>query len=417
LFFPAKEKMKALWFNPSIPRGAAAKLLSPFYKGVYWSRFSPLVYGDTPVPELPSEEWVLVKSRLCGICGSDMAAVTLKGSLDNPIQHFVSMPIFLGHEIVGEVARPGDHVKDLTVGERVAVYPILSCIPRGISTVCRPCSDGDFSLCRNLAEGDLPPGQCIGTNSRTGGGFSEYLVAHRSQIFPLPDFMTDEQAVLLDPVCVALHAVLMAGLEPSHKVLVFGAGIVGLSMIQIIRALNIPCELFVVARYDFQKDLARECGADHIIEDIQDSGSRIRLAEQLNAKPFASRFVDHFFLGGFDVIFDCVGTAKTLQRSIGLADHRAKVVLVGSSPPERFEWSLLYWKEVNLLGSMSYGMETIGGERRNAFEHVFQMVEEKRLRLDLFPVKGYRLSDYGAAMKSLLKKGVSRHVKAAFDYR
>lgn len=409
--------MKALWFHPSIPRAAGAKILSPFTRSAYWSWFSPLVYGDMPVPERPSEEWVLVKSRLCGICGSDMAAITLKGSLDNPIQHFVSLPIFLGHEIVGEVAQPGDQVKDLAVGERVAVYPILSCIPRGISPVCRSCSNGDYSLCQNLAEGSLPPGQCIGTNSMTGGGFSEYLVAHRSQVFRIPDFMPDEQAVLLDPVCVALHAVLLAGLEASHTVLVFGAGIIGLSMIQIIRALNIGCELFAVARYDFQRELARECGADHVIKDVQDSESRARLAEQLNAKAFASRFVAPFFLGGFDVIFDCVGTARTLQNSIGLADHRGKVVLVGASPPERFEWSLLYWKELKVLGSISYGMETIEGKRRNAIEHVFQMVEDQRIRLDLLPVKGYRLSDYRTAFESLLKKGVSRHVKAAFDFR
>lgn len=409
--------MKALWFNPNLARAVPTKILSAFTKDAFWSRFSPLIYGETPVPDLPSGEWVLIKSRLSGICGSDMTAVTLKGSLDNPIKHFISLPMFLGHEIVGEVERPGDGVHDLRVGERVAVYPILYCVPRGIHPVCPACERGAFSLCQNLAEGNLPPGQCIGVNNRTGGGFGEYLVAHRSQIYRVPDFMPDEQAVLLDPVCVALHAVLMAGLVPDQNVLVLGAGIVGLSVIQIIRALNPDCRIHVVARYDFQRELALQCGGHRIVEDSDDIASGEKLAKELNAKQYASRFVKPFFMGGYDAIFDCVGSAETLQRSIAWANHRGKVMMVGASPSERFEWSLLFWKEIQLLGSLSFGMETIQGKCLHAIEHVFRMAEEKRLRLDLFPVKSYRLEEYRAAMKSLLKKGSSGHVKVAFDFR
>ena len=409
--------MKALYFDPTLVRAVPTKILSFFTKRVYGSRISPLVYGDVPVPELPSEEWVRVSPRLTGICGSDLAAITLKGALDNPISEFISFPMYLGHEIVGEIDQPGEGAKDFHKGERVAVYPILSCEPRGILPTCSSCQKGDFALCRNLAAGNLPPGQSIGVNNRTGGGFSEYLVAHRSQLFRLPDTVPDEQAVLLDPLCVALHAVLLARPEPGHRVLVVGAGIVGLCVVQVLRALKIPCKIYVVARHAFQRELALSFGADRIIDDTDDPKATARLAEELHARQHASRFVNPFFVGGFDVAYDCVGSARTIQKSTYWANQRGSVVLVGASPPERFEWSLLFWKEVRLIGSLSYGMETVEGRRRHAFEAALEMIEQKRIRLDQIPVATYPVADYRKALRDLLQKGDSRLVKAALTPR
>lgn len=409
--------MKALYFDPTLVRAIPTKILSFFTKSVYGSTISPLVYGDVPIPELPSEEWVRVRPRLTGICGSDLAAITLKGGLDNPISEFVSFPMCLGHEIVGEIDHPGEGVKGFREGERVAVYPILSCEPRGISPTCSSCEEGDFALCKNLASGSLPPGQCIGVNNRTGGGFGEYLVAHRSQIFRLPDTVPDEQAVLLDPLCVALHSVLLARPEPGHRVLVVGAGVVGLCVVQVLRALSIPCKIYVVARHAFQRELALSFGADRIIDDTDDPKATARLAEELHARQYASRFVKPFFVGGFDVAYDCVGSAKTIQKSTYWANQRGRVVLVGASPPERFEWSLLFWKEVRLIGSLSYGMETVEGQRRHAFEIALEMIEQKRIRLDQIPVAIYPLADYRRALRDLLRKGDSRLVKAALTRR
>ncbi len=409
--------MKALYFDPSLVRAIPTKILSLFTKGVYTGAISPLVYGEVPVPELPSGAWVRIRPRLSGICGSDLAAITLKGGLDNPISQFISFPMFLGHEIVGEVDLAGEDVDGLRPGDRVAVYPILSCEPRNISPPCASCERGDFALCKNLAAGSLPPGQCIGVNNRTGGGFSECLVAHRSQIFRVPDAVPDEQAVLLDPLCVALHSVLLAMPEPEQKVLVVGAGIIGLCIIQVLRALKVPCEIYVVARHAFQKELALSFGADRIIDETDDPKATAVLAKELRAQQYASRFVKPFFMGGFDVAYDCVGSAKTVQKSTYWANQRGSVVLVGASPPERFEWSLLFWKEVRLIGSVSYGMETLQGERRHAFEIALEMIEQKRLHLDRIPVEPYPFADYGRAIGDLLHKGNSRIVKAALDFR
>jgi threonine dehydrogenase-like Zn-dependent dehydrogenase len=409
--------MKALLFDPSLPRAIPTKVVSLFSRSVFWSPISPLIYREAPVPELPTEEWVRVRPRLAGICGSDLAAITLKGSLDNPISQFISFPMYLGHEIVGEVDHPGKEAAGFRKGARVAVYPILSCAPRGISPPCAACERGDFSLCGNLASGSLPPGQCIGTNNRTGGGFSEYLVAHRSQLFGVPDRIPDEQAVLLDPLCVALHAVLLAPPEPGHRVLVFGAGIIGLCIVQVLRALDIPCRIYAVARHPFQRELALCLGADRVIGETEDTKTAALLAQELGARQYAPRFGKPFFVGGFDVTYDCVGSASTIQRSSYWANQRGRVILVGASPPKRFEWSLLFWKEVRLIGSLSYGMETVEGRRRHAFEIALEMIETGRIRLDPIPVQAYPLADYRKALKDLLNKRNSRIVKAALDLR
>ena len=409
--------MKALYFNPTLVRAIPTKLLSFVTNQVYGSKVSPLIYGEAPIPELPSEEWVRLRTRLTGICGSDLTAITLKGGLDNPISQFISFPMYLGHEIVSEIDHLGQDVKGFREGDRVTIYPILSCEPRGISPLCSCCERGDFALCTNLASGNLPPGQCIGVNNRTGGGFSEYLVAHRSQLFRIPDSIPDEQAVLLDPLCVALHAVLLRKPEPGHRVLVLGAGVIGLCVIQILRALDFDCRVYVVARHDFQKEMALSFGADRIIEDTNDPKVTASLAEELHAQQYASRFVKPFFMGGFDITYDCVGSAKTIQKSTYCANQRGRVVLLGASPPERFEWSLLFWKEIDLVGSLSYGMEEVRGKRRHAFEIAFELMEQKRLLLEEIPVQTYRLAEYRNALRDLLRKGNSRLVKAAIDFR
>jgi L-iditol 2-dehydrogenase len=409
--------MKSLYFHPTLVRAVPTKLLSFLTKRVYGSRISPLVYGEVPTPELPSEDWALLRPRLTGICGSDLTAITLKGGLDNPISQFVSFPMYLGHEIVATIEDMGEGVKGFHKGDRVAVYPILSCEPRGISPPCPSCARGDLALCTNLASGSLPPGQCIGVNNRTGGGFSDYLVAHRSQLFRIPEAIPDEEAVLLDPLCVALHAVLLGKPGPDHRVLVMGAGIIGLCVVQVIRALGIGCKVYVAARHAFQKELALAFGADRIVEASDDPKDTAPLAEELGARQYASRFVKPFFMGGFDVTYDCVGSAKTVQQSTYWANQRGRVILVGASPPERFEWSLLFWKELDLAGSLSYGIEDFQGARRNAIEIALELMEQQRIRLDRISVRTYRITEYRQALTDLLDKRSSRIVKAAFDFR
>jgi threonine dehydrogenase-like Zn-dependent dehydrogenase len=163
--------------------------------------------------------------------------------------------------------------------------------------------------------------------------------------------------------------------------------------------------------------MALSFGADRIIEDTDDPKVTATLAEELHARQHASRFVKPFFVGGFDVTYDCVGSGKTIRKSTYWANQRGRVVLVGASPPERFDWRLLFWKEVRLIGSLSCGMETVEGQRRHAFEIALEMIEQGRIQLDQIPVATYPVADYRRALKDLLHKGDSRLVKAALTPR
>ena len=121
--------MEAVQYTKSIPRYLAMRYLGKRWQGLYTSPFSCTRFVDIPEPQLPTPEWVKVKTRLSGICGSDLATITAKGS--PYFSPFTSTPFVLGHEIVGEIAEMGDAVDDFRVGGRVVIEPALSCKVRG----------------------------------------------------------------------------------------------------------------------------------------------------------------------------------------------------------------------------------------------------------------------------------------------
>jgi threonine dehydrogenase-like Zn-dependent dehydrogenase len=121
--------MKAVVFHYNLPRFAFAYLLGLATPRAYLAAPGPLALKEIPEPELPYDDWAIVRTRLCGICGSDLKEVFLEGSFDNPLTALISFPAVLGHEVVGTVERVGPRVTSLRVGERVVLNPWLSCGP------------------------------------------------------------------------------------------------------------------------------------------------------------------------------------------------------------------------------------------------------------------------------------------------
>ena len=143
--------MEAIQYTKSIPRYLAMRYLGKRWQGLYTSPFSCTrlqeyilisqdVVVDLPEPQLPTPEWVKIKTRLSGICGSDLATITAKGS--PYFSPFTSTPFVLGHEsFVGEIAETGDAVDGFPIGARVVIEPALSCPVRGISPQCYQCQN------------------------------------------------------------------------------------------------------------------------------------------------------------------------------------------------------------------------------------------------------------------------------------
>ena len=211
--------MKALVFSGAWQRLASAKVLGSIGASGYMHRFGPLKLADVSEPELPGDDWVRVRTRRSGICGSDLKQVFLEGALDNPLTSFITFPHIMGHEVTGEVLETGRAVTTVATGDRVAVNPWLTCVPRGIPE-CRGCEEN--TNCDSLSGGDFAAGMHLGTCRDVGGGFAEQLVVHESMCFPLPATVDWDAASLADPFAVCLHALLQSPPQPGERVLAPG---------------------------------------------------------------------------------------------------------------------------------------------------------------------------------------------------
>lgn len=406
--------MKAIQLDRSIPRYLASKAIGRVYTGVYWSPIAMLQYREVPEPQLPGPDWVKVSTRYGGICGSDISAVFLK---DSPIlTPLVSFPFTLGHENVGTIAELGSQVEGFSIGDRVVVDPLLPCVTRGIEPGCIYCQRGDYSLCQNFAEGELAAGLSIGHCRDTGGSWSACFVAHQSQIFRLPETVSDESAVLLDAFCTALHPVMRNFPEEDDRILVMGAGVVGLCTVLALRNLGSRNRISVVAKYPFQAEQAEKYGADEVIllgdeqlyEQITDiSGGR--LYQPVLGKPLP--------VGGAQVVYECVGSERSIDDSLRLASSAGTVVLVGlASIPKGIDWTPIWLNELKVHGSCWCSTERYGEKSIRTYQIALDWMEAGKLDLAGMLTHRFRLDDYKAAIELTSQRGKQRMIKSAFYF-
>jgi threonine dehydrogenase-like Zn-dependent dehydrogenase len=407
--------MKAITFDISMPRIAAAKILGAAYPRAFVSSWGPVRWQDAPDPRLLGDDWVLVEPRLAGICGSDIMQVFIKAGMDNPLSAVVSAPHVMGHEVVGTVIETGDAVKRVRKGDRVAVSPLLSCAPRGLPP-CKSCRRGDYPLCHRFFEGKLAKGMQLGACSDVGGGFAEAMSLHESMLFPIPDSVPFDAAVLADPFGVSLHAVLRAPPEPGETAVVYGCGSLGLMAILVLQALFPKTRLLVIAHHSNLKPLVDKLGADAL---FTSRGRRLihEIGEFLKAPLRTPMFGLPWLGSGVHRIYDTVGSSETLEIGVRIASPRASIVVVGVAPPKRFEWTLLYFKELALLGSNAYGLETVEGKRANCIEIYLDLLANHRLNVEGLITHRYPLEHYADAFLSAHNKRRSQAIKVIFDPR
>jgi sugar (pentulose or hexulose) kinase/threonine dehydrogenase-like Zn-dependent dehydrogenase len=256
--------MRALVIGSDLPRLAATRLLSLVSPRAYVGPLAPIQLREIPAPAIPAPDWAVVRTRLCGLCGSDYKQVFMNGSFDNPMTAMISWPQVLGHEVVGVIDEVGPGVTQRQIGERVVLNPWLSCATRGLPP-CDWCEEGDLAQCLNTALGSAAPGIHTGNSATATGGFAPRVPAHESQWIPIPDAISDDAAVLADPFSVSLHAILRTPPPPGATVLVYGVGTLGLLAIAILRALRPDVRVLAVARFDHQARLAEKFGAERVL--------------------------------------------------------------------------------------------------------------------------------------------------------
>ena len=386
---------------------------------------TPMALQEVPEPALPRPDWVRIKPRLTGICGSDAKQVFMDwgktmgdGSMPtNPMIDFSSFPQTLGHEVVADVVELGPEATGLAVGDRVVLNPWLSCAPRGIHPLCPACAIGDLSLCWNFTEGTLAPGIHIGTSRDLPGGYANSMVAHDSMLFTVPDSMPDELAVFADPFAVSLHAITRHAPQPGSKVLVYGAGALGSCAVAILRALYPDVEVGAVARFDAQAALATQLGAHRVfahepakqlIEEVAAWSGGVLRGD--NEMPMA-------YPGGIDVVYDTITRKETLEVASRVLRARGTIVKAGVHGPMAWEWTPLYFKELSWVGSNAFGVEEVDGVRKHGIQHYLDLAESGRIDLSPMLTHTFRLDEWRAAFTALATQGDTGAIKVAFDQR
>jgi threonine dehydrogenase-like Zn-dependent dehydrogenase len=383
--------------------------------------YSPVALQDVPEPRLLHDDWVITRPRLTGICGSDSKQILLdfgEGDVDNALAAFCSFPQVMGHEVVADVVTVGPKGRGVDIGQRVVLNPWLSCGPRGIEPPCPACQAGDYSLCWSFCDGDIKPGIHTGVSADVTGGYAELMPAHDSMLFPVPDSVPDELAVFADPCSVSLHAITRHPPPPSGRVLVYGAGSLGLCAVALLRALYPDVAVAVVARFDAQAELARRFGAAKVlaheprlavIEELVAWGGG-RLHQPLQGLPMA-------FPGAIDVVYDTVGKPETFEVGVRVLRARGTLVKAGVHAPGRWEWSPLYFKEISWVGSNAFGVEEVNGMRKHAIAHYLDLVVDGRIDLRPMLTHIFRLEQWREAFLAIADQAESGAVKVAFDQR
>lgn len=389
--------MLALQFVRSIPAFAIVKA-SGGRPDVATSALSMLRLGDVAEPELPAPGWLPVRPTLSGICGSDLAAIGGHASLY--LDPLTSYPFVPGHEVVGV----------LDDGSRVVLEPALGCKVRGIDPPCARCAEGRPGLCYNVTEGPIEVGLQTGYCADTGGGWGEVLVAHPSQLHAIPDKLSDEAALLIEPFACCIHAALRGAATKDDVVVVLGAGTIGLLTVAAVRLFTPPKRLIAVAKHPTQRDLARKLGADQVIAPA-DTFQRIRFATAARRLDGMDRSL---LLGGADVTFECVGRADSLSDAARFTRGGGTVVVVGMPGDEKVDWAAIWQRELTVTGAYAYGSEPKRKGKRT-FELALEAAPEVRLETLAGPFFG--LGEYREAITYAMSAGRLGAVKVAFDLR
>jgi 2-desacetyl-2-hydroxyethyl bacteriochlorophyllide A dehydrogenase len=245
----------------------------------------PLELGDIEAPE-PAEDEVLLRLAACGICGSDLHMT------EDPATFGIPVGMVLGHEFAGEVLRCGSSVSEFRPGDRVAVAPMWGC------GRCENCTKGEPAWCPDMR--------------LIGGGYAEFATVAARQCRKLPDDLPTAEGALAEPVAVGLHSVMRSGLKPGARVLVLGAGPIGLLVAFWARRLGAR-HVIVADINRHQEARAAAIGATGFA--LSGPGLAAELKEKLGALP--------------DIVFECVGKRGLIDFACGLVRAHGTVVGVG----------------------------------------------------------------------------------------
>ena len=390
--------MLALEMFRSVPRAVAGRAVGGRMPGLLSGFAAPLRLVTIAEPRVERPGWARLRTRLSGICGSDLGALSGRTSLY--FSALVSMPFVPGHEVVAELL---EDCEDLPRGTRVVVDPVLGCAARGVEP-CPSCATGATNRCERITVGHLSPGLQTGFCHDTGGGWGQQLTAHRSQLHPVPEGFSDEQAILVEPVACAVHTALRAGVRSGDRVLVSGAGSVGLFATLALRELTDAGEIVVVAKHPHQRGLARELGATEVVAPGEVLRRVRRATGAFQLEPELS---SPYLLGGVDVAIDAVGSKQSLETALHATRAGGRVLLSGMPAPA--DLSAAWFRELDVVGTYA------SAHGDGAFETAVGLVAGDAVQQLAKGVAAYPLHRWREALDHAHSAGRLGTVKVAFS--
>lgn len=327
-------------------------------------------FEDVTQP-VPAKNEVLVKVKAVGICGSDIPRIYRDGA------H--KMPLILGHEFAGQVVGLGNENNNVWLGKRVGVFPLIPC------NQCVACKMNRHEMCRNYSY----------LGSRRNGAFAEYVAVPTANLIDLPNEVTWEQAAMLEPMAVAVHAIRRIEVKQDDIVVVCGLGTIGLLLTMFLLARGIK-KVLVIGNKDLQKESALLLGVP------EDYFCDMR-------KEDVVEWISKYTEAGADVFFECVGKNETVEQALCLTTPGGKICMVGNPYLDITLSKQVYWKilrnQLKIIGtwnsSFFYGNED--GSKTD-WEYVVELLKSKMIKPELFISHKYDMEHLENGMRIMRDK-------------
>ncbi|HEY4431664.1 MAG TPA: NAD(P)-dependent alcohol dehydrogenase [Paenibacillus sp.] len=315
---------------------------------------------DIPVPK---DNEALIKVYCIGICGSDIHYYE-HGRIG---RYVVKEPIILGHELAGEVVEVGKNVSNLTVGDRVAVEPGVTC------GQCDYCKSGRYNLCPDVVFLATPP---------VDGAWAEYIVMPSDYLFKLPDSMSYEEGAMLEPLSVGFHAMMRGKVQPFDRVLITGLGPIGLLAGQAAKLFGVS-EIFGTDVVPFRRQLAMEMGFTAALDPVKENVEQ-RLNELTNGS-------------GVTLVVESSGNARAMADTIKLVRRGGRIVFVGLPADHEVPMDMGQFidGEIDAYGVFRYA---------NTYPAAIQALQHSSLEIEKIVTHRFSLTDIQQALEVARKE-------------
>lgn len=408
---------RALEFRVSVPQYLLTRAATSLSATAPAGALGGLSAVERPRLSLPGEDWVLLEPIATGICGTDLATLAFRGP--TALEPFASFPAVLGHEILARVSALGARATGLALGDRVVVDPLIGCQTRGFSAdaLCSSCAAGIPAACRRAGESGplqiggeaLARGNFIGFHAQLPGGWSTETMAPAPQLYRVPESVSDRAAVLTEPLAVATHAVV--GMWPAlgDSVLVIGSGPIALATIWALSTLGYAGRIYAQVKREQEQKLAERLGAHRALG----PGAPVREALlALGGRAFKPLIGPEVFAGGFDAVFDCVGSSRSLDQAVRMTRAGGSVAMLGCCTQiHDVDLTFLWARQLTVRGFVAYGPERWQGRTLHTFELVLELLARSTLPVTEVVTHEFALKDYQQALKALYARAESGALK------